>query len=227
MQVDQVIAPLLQSQADLPQVEFGITVQAEDVRRTRDPSLADDIDGSPGHGLLARLKDQAHGAGDPLNLREGSYDESGSQHNRGVRIVTAGMRHTLATRSILRRRAIGHREGIDIGTKHPERSRGIAGHIADHTGADLQRLRMQAGDLEPLRDGLGGRVLGVRQLRLGVQTAAEGNELVLPGMGEGGDGIAHVPGAPSARTDSSNSPRRWLTTSGRLPVSAMTRRWRT
>ena len=211
------------AQADLAEVDLGIAVQSEHVRRAGDPPLPHDLHGTTGDRLLTRFEDKTHRARHGLDLGECGQHEPGAEHYRRVGIVTARVGDTFTPRAVLRGGAIRHREGVDVGSQHDHGPGLIAGHVADQARADFQHLRMQTRDLQALLDGLGRGVLGVGRLGIGMQAAAEGDELMLPRCGEGGDRGAHV-AETSAAIESASSARSARTTPCRSPPSPTTRR---
>ena len=80
--------------ADLTYVEGGVAVQGEDARDALEHAVGHQLQRSPGHDFLGRLKDQSHAVGQRLarvrfGQRHGRADE-----RRHVNVVTARVGHT-------------------------------------------------------------------------------------------------------------------------------------
>ena len=102
-----------------------------------------------------------------------------------MHIVPAGVTDVGDGRAVRDVLLVGHRQGVDVGTERDYRAwRGLvvtvaAADVDDQAGALGQDHRAEARSRQPQRDAARGAVLGVADFRVGVQVAAERDELGL------------------------------------------------
>ncbi len=151
---------------DLADLEPGIAVQSEDPVDRRDAAGCQHVK-RPARHLLRWLEDQSHLAGQCSGCGSPRKEQAGSEQDRGVHVVTAGMAGTGIQRPVRNILLINDRQGVDVGSKR------------DCSGAFRQDSGPQSGGLKPDRDPAGRAVLGVTDLRMGMQVPAELDQLRL------------------------------------------------
>jgi hypothetical protein len=126
-----------------------------------------------------------------------SRDHPDAEHDRGVHVVTAGVRDAGDLRGEVDRAAVRDRQGVEVG---PQADQAVAllveavrEHVAPGAGADRQHLGHQAAGLENLDHPGGGAVLGVADLGVRVEVAADGDQPLVQLVDLGDDAsAAHV-----------------------------------
>ena len=164
------------AQAEAADVEARVAVQAEDVGDALERTGGDQLQRPAGHDLLGGLEQQSHApgqqpAGGDLRQREPGPDEPGR-----VDVVAAGVGDSGAGAPPRVRDEVVHRQRVEVGAQGDQpASRGRSRpaprrpRVAAYRPADL---------LERGHDRVGGALLGPAQLGVGVEVAAEGDELV-------------------------------------------------
>ncbi len=159
-------------------------MQGEDPAHVGEAACGEDVEGAAG-GLLGGLEDEPDPAGQ--RARGGLFGQvqAGAEQDGGVHVVAArmtGVRDGGAVGDVL---LVGHGQRVQV---RAQRDHGLVGvgvlvvqraDVDGQAGALGQDHRAQAGRGQAQRDPAGGAVLGVGQLGMGVQVAAELDQLVL------------------------------------------------
>ncbi len=171
--------------------------------------------------------------------------EGGAEHDGGVDVVTACVRHARHLAAVGHVLLVGHRQRIEVGPQRqpevgvpvPMRQRVVRQQIADEPGPRREAMRFEPGELEAFVDEVGGRSLFAAQFGMSVQVASQGDEsfavFVEPAVDRVGPDIAAAGGqrrhrgavAPVIESAASSAARCW-TTSSSVPPASTTRRWR-
>ena len=93
-------------------------------------------------------------------------------------VVSAGMRHARHRRGERQAGALGHWQRVDICAQR-DAGRMVGPEIAHQTRPPGQSLRVQPGLGQPVGDKLGGDELLATQLRVAVDLAAPGDQVVI------------------------------------------------
>ncbi len=97
-----------------------------------------------------------------------------------MHVVTAGMAGTGIQRPVRNILLINDRQGVDVGSKRDcRRIVATAADVTQQSGAFRQDSGPQSGGLKPERDPASRAVLGVTDLRMGMQVPAELDQLRL------------------------------------------------
>ena len=212
--------------ADGADVQLGVAVQAEHAVDAVQLSGADHLHRPAGNGLLRRLEDEAH----PIVRQVRGQGQAGAQHHHRVDVVPTGVGEAVPLGAVGDVLVVVHGQRVDVA---PQRHPGGAvtlSHVAHHPGAGRQHAGLQARSLQALDDQVGGLVLLAARLRVGMEVAPHGDQLLPVRVQEGVDpgrravaaGGGHDAGVPD-----SNSARSRSTTSWWVPPASTTRRWRT
>ena len=108
--------------------------------------------------------------------------QTGAEHDRGVNVVAAGVADPDDGGAVRHVLLVDHGQRIDVGAQGD--SAVAVSDVAHETGRNGQVAWFETGREQPLPDDACGTDLGPPQLGVGVQIAAEGNELVLVALGE-------------------------------------------
>ena len=163
------------AQADAADVEARVAVQAEDVGDALERTGGDQVQRTTGHDLLGGLEQQPHAsgqqaAGGDLRQREPGADEPG-----GVDVVAAGVRDAGDGAPPRVGDQVVDRQRVEVGAQRDQPA--AVADLGQHSPA-LGSRDGPAGVLERGHDLVGGALLGPAQLGVGVEVAAEGDELV-------------------------------------------------
>ena len=169
--------------AELAGVQAGVAVQGEDPADRGDAARREHVEGAAG-GLLGGLEDEPDPAGQQARGGLGGQVQARAQQHGGVHVVAArmaGVRHGGAVGDVL---LVGHRQRVEVRAEghHGPVGVGVLVVSADvdrQAGALGQDHRPQARRGQAQRDPAGGAVLGVGELGMRVQVAAELDQLVL------------------------------------------------
>ena len=161
------------AQADLPDRHRRVAVQRERPGGAVEDAGGDHLGGAAGHGLLGRLEDAAHRAGQPVERGQRQRD---AQDDGGVHVVPAGVAEALAGGGVRHVLEVGQRQRVDVGAQHDDRvarrrrrrpARCPVGSRRGVSPALAQPLLEEGRRLE----------LGEGQLGVGVQVPAGGDQL--------------------------------------------------
>ncbi len=184
----EVIGPTLR--ASLADVGPRIAVQRVDLGQILQHSPVDRVQRAAGTGLLGRLEDQPDAAGQQVQVAEPGQHQSRADQDRGVHVVPAGVADARISRAIADVLAVGDGQRIDVGAQSDHAGgevEAVRQHVAVRAGADRQHLGDQAGPLEFVDDDAGGPILGVTDLGIGVQIAADADQPVVEPLDLAGD----------------------------------------
>ena len=155
----------------------GVAVQAEDVLDVVEGAGGDHLERAAGHDLLGRLEEQP----DPARERRRARAPRPARARRrpARRCARRGRRRARRPSTVLRPRVVASvvdGQRVEVGAQRDER----AGRRrrARRSGRSWAAAGRQAGLLEPVGDQGGGALLLPGQLGVGVQVAAERDQLV-------------------------------------------------
>ena len=167
--------------AELARVQPGIAVQGEDPADRGDAARREHVQSAAGR-LLGGLEDQPHPPGQQAGGGQVGQVQAGAHQQGGVHVVTAGVadvRHGGAIGDVL---LVRHGQRVQVGAQghHGPVALGLrlGADVHEQARALGQDHRPQAHRGQPQRDPAGGAVLGVGQLGMRVQVAAELDQLV-------------------------------------------------
>ena len=114
----------------------------------------------------------------PSSSRSGQH-QAGAEHGRGVHVVAARVRDARHRRGVRQAGLVRQRQGVEVGPQRHRRPDRLAGlrcrRAAPVPGSSTGS---SPASLKPVGDALGGAELGPADLRVGVQVAPEGDQLV-------------------------------------------------
>jgi hypothetical protein len=149
--------------------QLRVAVQREDRGDVLERAGRDHLRRPGRERLLGGLEDQPDPAGQLTALGELGQRETEAQHDRGVHVVAAGVRHVLHGRAVRHVLEVGQRQRVQVG---PEGDHPVAlTDVADQTVAFGQHLRLEAGHRELPGDQCGSFELVVRAFRMRVNMA--------------------------------------------------------
>ena len=157
--------------------QMGVAVQREDARHPGQRAGGNRIQCAAGHQLLGGLEQQSHR---DRQVRHRRQRGRGAQQDRGMRIVTAGMRHTRHRRRIRQPGLLVHGQSVDVGAQR-DPGRAFGSDVARQAGPAGQDLRIESGVDEPFGDEPGGGELLATQFGVAVQMAAPADDVVVVG----------------------------------------------
>ena len=165
------------AQPDVTDIQGGVAVDAEDGVDALDPSRLDDPLRSTGDDLFGRLEDQADAG---ALCRQGVHvlvQRQTSTENCGdVKVMAAGVADPLIERGKRQAGSFGHRQRVQVGPQSHAVCR-VGRADVGHQPARKQPHPDTSRD-QPVRDHRRGSDLVARQLRVGMEVAAELDELV-------------------------------------------------
>ncbi len=165
------------SDRDLADLEPRIAVQGEDPRHAGQRSGRDGVDGAARHQLFGGLEDQPHPDRKLGNRRQ---RQRGTQQDRGVRVMPAGVCHIGHGRGVRRAGALRHRQRIHVGAQRDPWLM-LWAEVADQSGPAGQHLGVQPRVGQPLSDELSSGVFLAAQLRIAVDVPAPGDQVFVVG----------------------------------------------
>ncbi len=191
--------------------------------------------------LLGGLEDEPHRAGKLVPVM--GEVQGGAEHDGGVDVVAARVRHARHLAAVGDVLLVGHGECVEVCSQRQSvlETGGRTGRedVAHETGADGEAAGLEPRELEAFVDEIGGGPFGTAQLGVRVEVAAQRDEtlavLVEPSIDRSWDGgsgrsrhSCHRVGRPGGRTPvivsvASSAARCW-TTSASVPPASTTRR---
>ncbi len=162
---------------DLSDVDLGVAVQPEHPDDPLEPALGDDVDSTPGHGLLRRLEDESDRATHTGVRAKSDQRPRGADEDRRVYVVPARMRDPVHGRSVGDVLVVLHRQGIEVRAQSDDRTAAVPDRdVTDQAGAGPQQGRCKPELTQQPRHQIGGAVLVAAQLGVGVQSTTEDDQ---------------------------------------------------
>ena len=140
--------------------------------------------------LLARLEDEMHGA---LEGGRGGEIPGSAQQHGGVAVVAAGVHQPRLAAAIRQVGLLLHRQAVHVGAQADRLAARAALQHADHAGLADAPVHLDAPLGELGRDDLRRAVLLQPDLRVGMQVAADGGQLIVKAADrlDGRHGLSH------------------------------------
>ena len=168
-----------------------VAVQRVHLGDVGEHAAVDGVQGAARARLLGGLEDQPDAAGQQALLAQPGEHDPDAEQDRRVHVVAAGVGHARHLRGEVDRAAVRDRQGVEVGAQADQALallvEAVRDDVAPRAGADRQDLGHQADGLEDLDHPRGGAVLGVADLGVGVQVAADGDEPLVHGVDLGDD----------------------------------------
>ena len=149
-------------------------MQGEDPAHPGQRARADRVDGAAGHQLLGGLEDQPQRN---RQFRHPRQRQRGSQQDRGMRVVAAGVRRVGHGRFIRGTGPLGHRQRVHVGAQRDPRFV-FGAEIAGQPRPAGQHLRVEPHVGQPFGDELCGGVFLAAQLRVAVEVPPPGDQVI-------------------------------------------------